>query len=212
MVVNSDRRWRYVLLVTSGLCLTASCVGAQKSKDSRDKTAEVGSQDSMFERGESALPGRLVLIDLGTGGTLTVRGWDRDSVKLHVILAGRDWRDTKVHLDHTPTGVRLRSNLGGSPLEKSTSHRFEIWVPRRSDIELQSSGGDLAISGVNGRFRGQTRGGSIELDHVNGYADLSTRGGPILISDSNLDGVVTTRGGTVEKKRVTGSVRAAVEN
>ena len=209
MVGNSDRR--NVLIVVCALFLTASCVGAQKPKD-RDKKPVVTPNDSTFELGERALPGRVVLIDLGTGGTLAIRAWDRDSVRLRVTFSGRDWTGSKVHLDHTPDGVRLRSNLGGSPLEKSTSHEFALWVPRRSNIEVQSLGGNVHIVGLIGRFTGQTRGGAIELDHVSGYANLSTQGGPIIISDSHLDGAVTTRGGTIEKTRVTGNVRAAVDN
>ncbi|HJP59891.1 MAG TPA: hypothetical protein VJ865_07820 [Gemmatimonadaceae bacterium] len=211
MVRNGARRSIYVLTVVCASFLTASCVGAQKPED-RDKKPVVTPNDSTFELGERALPGRVVLIDLGTGGTLAVRAWDRDSVRLRVKFAGRDWSGSKVHLDHTPAGVRLRSNLGGSPLEKSTSHEFVLWVPRKSDIELQSLGGNVHITGVIGRFTGRTGGGAIELDHVSGYANLSTRGGPIIISDSHLDGTVTTRGGTVEKTRVTGNVRATVEN
>ncbi|HEX6628359.1 MAG TPA: hypothetical protein VF105_10400 [Gemmatimonadaceae bacterium] len=211
MAINGIRRWICFFAVAFAWFLTASCVGAQRPKDKHEKKV-VTTTDSTFELGERALPGRLVLIDLGTGGVLTVRAWDLHSVRLRAKFAGRDWSGSKVHLDHTPAGVRLRSNLGGSPLEKSTSHEFELWVPRRSDIEIQSLGGDIRIAGVIGRFSGQTRGGAIDLEHVSGYVDLSTQGGPITISDSQLDGTVTTRGGTIEKKRVTGKVRALVTN
>lgn len=200
-----------ILLVALASLVMASCIGAQKPKDSHKKTPIIGAQDSTFERGIDALPGRLMLIDLGSGGTLTVRGWNRDSVRLRAKLAGRDWRDTKVHLDRIPSGTRLRSNLGGSPDEESTSHEFELWVPARTDIELQSGGGNLDIAGVTGRITGHTQGGSIELDNVNGFADLSTQGGPIQITDSRLSGLVTTRGGAIVVKRVTGGVRATVD-
>jgi hypothetical protein len=172
----------------------------------------IGSPDSTFENGIDVLSGRALTIDLATGGALVIRGWDRDSVRLLAHLAGRDWRDSKVHLDRTPAGIRLRSSLGGSAREKSTSHHFEVWVPISFDLELQSLGGDVSIVNVNGQFRGQTRGGSIALERVRGFVELSTRGGAIEILDFDLDGRVTTRGGPIKVERVTGGVRAAVSN
>jgi hypothetical protein len=193
------------------ILLTISCASAA-ARALRAQAPVARRLDSTVECGIAASPHRVTTIDLGSGGSLIVRGWEHDSIHVRVHLAGRDWRDTKVFLDRTPAGPRLRSTLGGSALDKSTSHEFELWVPRYSDIELQSSGGNVAIVDVNGRLRGETRGGSLTLDRVFGSADLSTRGGPIQVSDSHLDGRVTTRGGVVRADRVTGGVRIRVEN
>ena len=198
--MSSTHRWTFILLG-----------GLTAARTTRAQEAVAKGEDSTVECGIAALPHRAVTIDLGTGGFLTVRGWEHDSVRVRARLAGRDWRDTKVYLDRIPEGTRLRSSLGGSPLEKSTSHEFEVWVPRYSDIELQSGGGNVAIVNISGRLQGETRGGSITLDRVYGYADLSTRGGPIQVSDSRLDGRVTTRGGVIKTDRVTGDVRISVE-
>jgi len=189
-----------------------ACSGVAVGLPAGAQKQAIGRPDSIREFQIAASPHRVVTIDLASGGSLVVRGWENDSVRVRAHLAGRDWRDTKVYLDVTPAGTRLRSGLGGSALEKSTSHEFEIWVPSYSDIELQSLGGDISILNVRGRFRGQTRGGSITLDGVYGYADLSTRGGPVRVSDSHLEGRVTTRGGTVQVERVTGGVRIGLEN
>ncbi len=103
------------------LLLAASDAAAQKPA--------FGRQDSTFERGVTASSGEVLTLDLATGGSVVIRGWERDSVRVQAHLSGRAWRDTKVHLDRVPQGVRLRTSLGGSPNEKSTSHGFEIWVP-----------------------------------------------------------------------------------
>ena len=198
--------FQLVLVALAGLCVPLSWIQAQKNPHKSKSLS-----DSVFADGIAAIRGRTLLVRLETGGSFTVRGWDRDSVHLRAHLAGRDWRDTKLHLDRFPNGTRLRTGLGGSQLEKSTSHEFELWVPRNYDIDLESAGGDLHIENVNGTFRGQTRGGSIELEHVRGTANLSTRGGNIRIVDSRLEGRVTTRGGAIERTRVTGGVRALVE-
>jgi hypothetical protein len=194
-----------LLLASGGLFAPLSGVGCQKQKEKGNVP------DSTFTRGIAAHPGGTLVVNLGTGGFLVVRGWDRDFVSVRAHLSGPDWHDTKLHLDRVPNGVRLRTNLGGSPIEKSTSHEFEIWAPRNYSIDLQSAGGGIDIQNLDGNFRGQTAGGSIELTNVRGVANLSTRGGHVVISDSHLEGSVTTRGGAVKLTRVTGGVRAAVE-
>jgi beta-lactamase regulating signal transducer with metallopeptidase domain/DUF4097 and DUF4098 domain-containing protein YvlB len=158
---------------------------------------------------ENATPGQRLELDLETGGAVKITGWSQSKVQVHASLGGSDWRDTKVTLDRVSGGLRLRSWQGVDRSQSSTSHRFEIQVPKKYDVRIHSAGGGLEITNVEGDFRGNTGGGEIEIRSVKGYASLTTGGGEIHVSESHLSGAVSTGGGEVTLSHVSGGLRAS---
>jgi len=156
---------------------------------------------------ETATPGQRLELDLETGGSVRVTGWSESRVQVRAFLSGRDWQDTKVSLDRISGGLRLRSWQEEDRTSSSTSHRFEVQVPRRYDLRLSSAGGGIELSDVEGEFRGHTGGGEIEIRHAKGRASLTTGGGEIHVTDSDLSGSVSTGGGEVVLSRVSGGLR-----
>lgn len=167
------------------------------------------SVDSLFEKTVNAKSGEVLTLDLKTGANVTVRGWDQDQVRVRGVLSGNDWRDTRVSLERWAGGVRLHSDFDGRSDRRSTRHSFEIWVPRKMNVDLQSSGGSLAINDLTGEFRGHTGGGSMMIEGANGSARLSTGGGNVRVTNSALEGSVSTGGGEVIIANVTGGLRAS---
>jgi DUF4097 and DUF4098 domain-containing protein YvlB len=152
--------------------------------------------------------GRLTL-DLDTGGDVVLEGWDEPQARVRVRLAGSDWRDTRVEIQRVDGGVRVTSRPAHDRHSYSTSHAFEIQVPRRYDLRLESSGGGLAVAHIEGTLRGTTGGGDIVLEHVKGRATLTTGGGDIHVSDTEASGSVSTGGGIVRLSRVQGGLRGS---
>jgi beta-lactamase regulating signal transducer with metallopeptidase domain len=153
--------------------------------------------DSTFEKSVGARPGGNLELDLETGSSLTIKGWDQPQVRVRGRLGGRDWRDTEVTLEQRGSGARLRSKFWGRSENHSTNHHFDIWVPRRFSISLESAGGSVVINDVDGDFTGTTGGGEIRIENAKGRAELTTGGGNIRVYGSDLSGSVTTGGGTV---------------
>lgn len=153
--------------------------------------------DSTFEKSVAVRPGGALELDLETGASLTIKGWDQPQVRVRGSLGGRDWRSTEVRLEQDGSGARLTSRFVGRSQSQSTSHHFDIWVPRRFSVELQSGGGGVIISDVTGTFSGTTGGGPIRIENARGRANLTTGGGNIRVYSSDLSGSVTTGGGTV---------------
>lgn len=166
--------------------------------------SEVLKRDSSFTKSVSASPGGTLDIDLDTGAGLTITSWDRDEIQVSGTLGGRDWRDTEVNLTRTSGGARLTTRIHSG--NSSTSHHFNIRLPRNYNIRLESAGGGVSISDVDGTFRGHTGGGEIRIDRANGRADITTGGGTIRVSHSNLSGSVSTGGGTVVIEDVRGGL------
>ena len=163
--------------------------------------------DTTLESSYPARPGEKLTLDLRTGGSVEVAGWDEPTVRIRAWMRGPSRRLTTVQIWPRGPGIRLRTDLSDTRGTTSTSHRFEIRVPRRYDVDIESAGGGLTISGVEGTFTGQTGGGALRIDHARGVATLSTGGGDVSVSDSELDGRVTTGGGTVTLSRVSGGLR-----
>jgi beta-lactamase regulating signal transducer with metallopeptidase domain len=166
-------------------------------------------RDSSFERSVDASPGEVLVLDLESGGTVVIRAGDAPQVRVRGRLGGKSWPQTRVSLERTAEGVRLHSWQEARSENSSTSHRFEILVPRRFDVRIQSAGGELTIVGVEGNFDGETGGGGLIIERAKGRAELSTGGGDILVSDSDLRGRVSTGGGTVRLSGVRGGLRAS---
>ncbi|HEV8254279.1 MAG TPA: M56 family metallopeptidase [Vicinamibacteria bacterium] len=163
--------------------------------------------DSSFEREVPAAAGEVLVLDLETGGSVDLTGWDEPRVRVRARLGGRDWRETRVVVERTEGGVRVRSRQESSGGSSSTSHAFEIRVPRRFDLRLRSAGGAVTMAGLEGTFEGNTGGGALVLEHLTGRANLSTGGGQVEVADSDLEGQVSTGGGVVTLSRVRGGLR-----
>ena len=165
------------------------------------------SGDSTFEKTIDAATGERLTLDLRTGAAVAIHGWDEPRIRLVGRLAGRDWRDTRVDLSRASGGVRLQTDFSTRRDNQSTSHRFELWVPRYMDVSMSSAGGSVTISDLAGEFSGHTGGGEITIERARGRASLSTGGGSILVTNSELSGTVSTGGGSVEISNVTGGLR-----
>jgi beta-lactamase regulating signal transducer with metallopeptidase domain len=163
--------------------------------------------DSTFEKTIAAASGDRLMLDLKTGGDIVLHGWNEPRVRLRARLAGRNWKETRVRLERVGREVRLVADLDGSLTGTSTSHSFELWVPRSTDVEIASAGGGISIDNLNGEITGYSGGGGITIVSSSGSARMTTGGGDVRVSNSDLGGVVTTGGGSVLISDVTGGLR-----
>lgn len=163
--------------------------------------------DTTFDLSAPAQNGGTLVLDLSTGGSVIINSWDKPQVLVHAALAGRDWKRTRVKLTPESGSARLESYYSGAGNNSSSSHTFNITVPRNYDVRVSSAGGGISITGLNGTFRGHTGGGEISISNSSGEADLRTGGGEVHIVGSRLDGSVSTGGGAVRIESVTGGLK-----
>jgi DUF4097 and DUF4098 domain-containing protein YvlB len=153
--------------------------------------------------------GKKLNLQLQTGGSVNITGWDKDVVSIKLNVGGRDWQDCRFEANETTSALNVVSRYEGDRKSYSTSLHFEIKVPKTLDIEIQSAGGDLRISNVTGDLRGKTQGGLLELRNVGGELDLTTMGGDVMLMSSEINGKVQTMGGQVLIKDVTGDIHGS---
>ena len=165
--------------------------------------------ESTYDKSYPASAGERLTLELDTGGDVDLEGWDQKQVRVHVRLGGANWRDTRVSAEREEGGIRVSSRQTGHGSSFSTSHDFEIRVPKQYDLRLRSAGGSVTIRKLEGTLRGETGGGEITLEHVRGQVDLSTGGGEIEVTDADASGSVSTGGGAVRMSRVRGGLHGS---
>lgn len=154
-------------------------------------------------------PGGVLVLDLKTGAGVTISGTDESILRWRAHLGGRDWRNTDVDMSRTEDGALIETRYINQSRNQSSSHRIEIWVPKRFSLRISSAGGGVALRNITGDFTGATGGGEIRIDRAGGRADLSTGGGAVVVTNSNLSGTVSTGGGSVLIQGVTGGLRGS---
>ncbi len=169
----------------------------------------LASQPDTIEKEFTVSPGKKLEVDLKTGGSLKITGWEKNVVKVSGTIKGRDAENCVVEVVEEGGGVRISSYYEGRRRNYNTNVDFEINVPTKFNLDLQSMGGSYTIENVQGTIEGKTMGGALTLTKLQGDLDLTTMGGKVRLTNSDVDGKVKTMGGEVLVEDVTGTVKAS---
>jgi hypothetical protein len=83
---------------------------------------------------------------------------------------------------------------------------YTIQVPRQFMLHLNTSGGDVNISTVEGSISGNTSGGNVDITSVKGDVEFSTSGGNITVEKSSGIIRTDTSGGNIDVTDATGII------
>jgi hypothetical protein len=147
-------------------------------------------------------------------GEVTVDGWDREEVSFNAEIRGepRFVQDFTLTYDTTSQRIVITG--------KYEHHRwfFDIWndadvhftikVPRQCSVDVQTSGGDVSMTSLQGNERGATSGGSVTASDIKGTTVLTTSGGPVRAKNVEGSCEAKTSGGSIKMQDVRGSTLA----
>ena len=171
----------------------------------------------------SVAPGGTLDLE-ATNGSITVTGGDRSEVVVEETIRFEDAsrEETTEYLDENATSyeqtnntVRIRGpKLNGDSWwgsDDDVQYSYRVEVPRRFSTRLQTSGGSLTITDLEGDVDGKTAGGSVTTERITGTVEVRTAGGSLALR--GIDGQVQgrTAGGSIAVEDVTGplNVRTA---
>lgn len=166
-------------------------------------------QAQNVDRTVTAKPGGLLTMNIETGGDIEIRGWDRDEVHVVAEFDSRDADRIDFQVSETSRGVAVRSEYRTRRNRSGSDVQVVVRVPSTYDLDVETMGGDLLVTGISGRLEGSSMGGDLELSALNGIVQMSTMGGDVSLSDSEVDGKVSTMGGDVDLRNVTGTVNGS---
>jgi DUF4097 and DUF4098 domain-containing protein YvlB len=85
---------------------------------------------------------------------------------------------------------------------------FTVTLPTRFNVDLHTSGGDIAVASLTGSTRARTSGGSLRFDRIDGDLDAGTSGGDITLQEGTAKARLNTSGGDIHVVRAGGPVEA----
>jgi Toastrack DUF4097 len=141
-------------------------------------------------------------------GSLTVHGWDRKEV--HVRASDGvpiELKRVDLNKSELATELRLatrdnRSQTGNSCLPMGD---IEMDVPRAATVKLDTSEGDISVTGV-ASVTARSQAGTITLAKLKGGVDAATIGGDISVREAAGSIRIRTVGGTVDARDLTAGV------
>jgi DUF4097 and DUF4098 domain-containing protein YvlB len=172
-------------------------------------------------------PGHRLEVDLRTGGSIYVRGWDQSKVSVNAYVDRGDWDDFDVEFNQRDDEIIIRSRDLRKWGNRAFSMEFEIRVPRKFNLDLETDGGSINLYDIKGKINGKTMGGTLELENISGDIELitmggeinassvegivylKTMGGNIYLNDTKADGEVETYGGQIYLNGVKGNIKSS---
>ena len=136
---------------------------------------------------EITLPaGRSVIaVDAGKNGGVMVEGWDRDEIQVRakVVAHGRTEEAARaiardVQID---TEGEIHAELPEVGRKEWAYVSFRVYVPRRSNLDLEAYNGGIAIKGVEGEIDFDTQNGGATLVDLAGDVEGRTTNGGLRI-------------------------------
>ena len=141
-------------------------------------------------------------------GSVTVRGWSRNQVRVRATHGGRDYIEIRHSSDVIDIEAESRRGAPGNV-------HFEIDVPAALAVEIEGvynhttvhgMAGDVVVETVDGNIEVRGGRGRIELESVQGSVTVDGAEGEIAVSSVNNGVRITDSSGPIEAETVNGPI------
>lgn len=133
-------------------------------------------------------------------GSIEVRGWDKNEVRIEVEKRGPDQAAVdRIQVKASQSGnavtveIAKPSGLSAGGMRSSPSASLVVSVPVKTTLVARSGDGSIKIRRITGKIDLDTDDGSLRLDEISGELVARTGDGSIRCSD--IDGRVTLKTG-----------------
>ena len=155
-----------------------------------------------------ALSGGTIAVDGKPNGGVSVKGWDQNQV----LVRARVQTAAPTAAEAEALGRQIRVETSGAKIFASGPENrrdynwnvsYEVFVPRRADLSIETTNGGIAIADVNGRIDFNAMNGGVVLKRVGGTVRGSTMNGGLVVElagdrwDGDSLDVSTTNGGVI---------------
>jgi DUF4097 and DUF4098 domain-containing protein YvlB len=183
-------------------------------------TASIAAEENLSQQIDVTSGGKLIVdVDFGTI-RVTSDASEKVALKAHRVVEFGDASREKEFLAAAPitmtkegnvVTVRARRNeswfnwnFGHSKMKAS----YTLQVPKKFDLDLRTSGGEIAAGGVSGNLKAHTSGGGLEFSNLEGTLSADTSGGSIKVQDCRCPTEIKTSGGEIVVVNNTGILSA----
>jgi hypothetical protein len=187
-------------LPIAATCLALASLSVQAAEKRLDRTFTV-------------TPGGRLTVE-ADGADITVSGTDSNQVIVQMLVTGSEKSIDAMALsaEQEADGVTVKAkrdrggwfNWSSGPRQSS----IKVTVPRRYSARLQTSGGDIALSQLQGDVSGSTSGGDVRVADLQGPLKITTSGGNMDISQVDGKSDIRTSGGDIKASGIKGGLKA----
>jgi len=164
------------------------------------------------------------LIVMADQGSIDVKTTDTDKVEVHVLREAKQATQAQaldLFSNHEVTFTQERNVVSVSARNTKTSNgfswrgrpylevRYLINLPRKFDVELSTSGGDVRVGELDGAATARTSSGAIDLAGATGKIEARNSGGDIEVGAARSDVSARTSSGAIRLRAVGGRVEAS---
>jgi DUF4097 and DUF4098 domain-containing protein YvlB len=210
---SRDARRGGLTALLSGILLMAGAGTAQAQESAREWAERCGSagngRHSVCEVRESTLRATGSFnVNARPNGSITVQSWDRPDVLVQARVrataasanAARDIA-SRIQVSAEPGSASSSGPRTGR--DEGWSVSFDVFVPRQTNLTLESVNGAIRAAHVGGDVQAATTNGGIDLTGVSGTVRGSSTNGGIAV---HLTGSSAAEGG-IDLRTTNGSVR-----
>ena len=206
-------RWlRLSVFVFAAFALTGVLALAHGDKDGSMTCSDSWYSDRLMgqcEIREQRIPaGGMLTVDARKNGGVSIKGWDQGDVLVRARVQAAATSQSEA--DQLAKQIRIETS-GGKVFAVGPESRkdyqwnvsYEIFVPKRTDLSLESYNGGISIADVSGQIEFNAHNGGVVLKRVGGTVRGGTTNGGLVVEldGARWDGeeldVKTTNGGIV---------------
>jgi len=188
------------------LCLSSTTHAQELRKEGRYYVAEI-TKTFTVKKG-----GTLRIYDIR--GDVSVKTWAKNEVQVHEIIKMDVYTEAeaKAALERTKSSYEQSGDIieiGGERYGRDwIKSNFKVTVPKVFNVDIQTRGGDLAVSQLKGDVDIKTSGGEITLNDIDGIVEAKTSGGDIEVVNSKKRVNLKTSGGDIKLVNIGGPLNA----
>ncbi|MCR4417013.1 MAG: DUF4097 domain-containing protein [Ignavibacteria bacterium] len=164
--------------------------------------------DVIFNKTFKTTEGKSLIFE-GSSGDVRIYTWDKQEVRLR-IFGDPDALDKLDLLYYeTSSGIKIKikriSSIWSFFFGKVYVD-YELTVPKKYNLNVLTSGGDILVKNLTGDAKLKTSGGDIKLESISGDLNATTSGGDIVLKNINGKVNAITTGGDIRLEEIEGDV------
>ena len=205
---------RRMIALAAALAALALPAAAQQPQSRADRFMDEcggnGRRDSerFCEVRDLKMPvGARLFVDARENGSVRFFGHDRNEILVRALVS--TWADSRSEAQALAKEITVQTAAGRVSADGPSTRRhtgwavsFEVWVPRRMDVEAVAHNGGVSVDGVTGRMDLRAVNGSVSLQNVGGDVRAETTNGSVRAALSGT----TWAGNFLELETTNGSV------
>lgn len=147
-------------------------------------------------------------------GDVRVQAWAKMEVLIKEVKRMDVYtrKEAETVLNKSKSSVKKDGNIieiGGEYYSRDwINSSFTIMTPASFNVEVDTRGGDIEVSDIEGELDLKTSGGDVEIDNAGGKVKARTSGGDVKVFGSKKDTFLKTSGGDIELRDIGGDLQA----